>query len=129
MNRSFTINCIYFKFCYFYSAACLFEQKSSDITSSSDMDRGFTSAVMLPVDQGLVCVTADQQFLFFAPVEHTEGMFKLALSRRLVGYNEEIVDMRFVGEEEKFLAVATNIEQVICKNPNTFGDEYRGCNM
>ncbi|KAG7980656.1 hypothetical protein I3843_05G193000 [Carya illinoinensis] len=94
------------------SAACLFEQKSSDITSSSDMDRGFTSAVMLPVDQGLVCVTADQQFLFFAPVEHTEGMFKLALSRRLVGYNEEIVDMRFVGEEEKFLAVATNIEQV-----------------
>lgn len=110
-------------FCYACSAACLFEQKSSDITASSDMNRGFTSAVMLPVDQGLLCVTADQQFLFYAPVEQTEGMFKLALSRRLIGYNEEIVDMRFLGEEEKLLAVATNLEQVICNNPNTSGDE------
>ncbi|KAK7842572.1 transducin beta-like protein 3 [Quercus suber] len=93
-------------------AVCLFEQKSSDITDSSDMDRGFTSAVMLPFDQGLLCVTADQQFLFYSPVEHPEEMFKLILSRRLVGYNEEIVDMKFLGEEEQFLAVATNLEQV-----------------
>ncbi|KAE8077499.1 hypothetical protein FH972_016059 [Carpinus fangiana] len=94
------------------SAACLFEQKSSDVTVNSDMRRGFTSAVMLPSDQGLLCVTADQQFLFYAPVEHSEEIFKLTLSRRLVGYNEEIVDLRFLGEEEQFLAVATNLEQV-----------------
>uniref|UniRef100_A0A2N9H388 U3 small nucleolar RNA-associated protein 13 C-terminal domain-containing protein n=1 Tax=Fagus sylvatica TaxID=28930 RepID=A0A2N9H388_FAGSY len=94
------------------SAGCVFEQKSSDITVSSDMDRGFTSAVMLPLDQGLLCVTADQQFLFYSPVENPEEMFTLTLSRRLVGYNEEIVDMKFLGEEEQFLAVATNLEQV-----------------
>ena len=102
---------IFFIF-HFNRAVCLFEQKSSDITDSSDMDRGFTSAVMLPFDQGLLCVTADQQFLFYSPVEHPEEMFKLILSRRLVGYNEEIVDMKFLGEEEQFLAVATNLEQV-----------------
>lgn len=90
----------------------MFEQKSSDITVSSDMDRGFTSAVMLPLDQGLLCVTADQQFLFYSPVENPEEMFTLTLTRRLVGYNEEIVDMKFLGEEEQFLAVATNLEQV-----------------
>lgn len=96
------------------SAACLFEQKSSDVTVNTDMSRGFTSAVMLPSDQGLLCVTTDQQFLFYVPAEHSEEIFKLILSRRLVGYNEEIVDLRFLGEEEQFLAVATNLEQVIC---------------
>jgi U3 small nucleolar RNA-associated protein 13 len=29
-----------------------------------------------------------------------------------VGYNEEVVDMKFVGDDEKFLALATNLEQV-----------------
>lgn len=96
---------------------CLFEQKSSDVTVSSDGEdskRGFTSAVMLPSDQGLLCVTADQQFLFYSLTEYPEGSLKLILSKRLVGYNEEIVDMKFLGEEEQFLAVATSVEQVSC---------------
>ncbi|KAF9603413.1 hypothetical protein IFM89_036114 [Coptis chinensis] len=97
------------------SAHCLLEQQSSDITLSSDGDevkRGFTSAVMLPLDQGLLCVTADQQFLLYSPTQSLEDAFKLKLRKRLVGYNEEIVDMKFVGEDEQFLAMATNLEQV-----------------
>lgn len=43
-------------------------------------------------------------------------MLKLMLSKRLVGYNEEIVDMKFLGEDEQLLAVATNLEQVNCSN-------------
>lgn len=96
-------------------AVCLFEQKSSDITVSSDTDeakRGFTAAFMLPLDQGLLCVTADQQLLLYSPVKSPEGMLDLVLSKRLVGYNEEIVDMKFLGDDEQFLAVATNTEQV-----------------
>lgn len=96
-------------------ATCLFEQKSSDVTISSDNDdskRGFTAAIMLPFDQGLLCVTVDQQFLFYSPMKYPEESFKLILSKRLVGYNEEIVDMKFLGVEEQFLAVATNLEQV-----------------
>ncbi|XP_050224237.1 protein TORMOZ EMBRYO DEFECTIVE [Mercurialis annua] len=97
------------------SAVCLYEQKSSDVTVTSDTDeskRGFTAAVILPSDQGFLCATADQQFLFYSPVGQPEEKFKLELSKRLIGYNEEILDMRFLGEEEKFLAVATNIEQI-----------------
>ncbi|KAH8485143.1 hypothetical protein H0E87_026790, partial [Populus deltoides] len=96
-------------------AVCLYEQKSSDVTVSSDTDdspRGFTAAVILPLDQGLLCVTVDHQFLFYSLVVHLEEKFELMLSKRLVGYKEEILDMRFLGEEEKFLAVATNLEQV-----------------
>ncbi|PQM41217.1 transducin beta-like protein 3 [Prunus yedoensis var. nudiflora] len=96
-------------------AVCLFEQKSSDVTPSSDGDeskRGFTAAVMLPSDKGLLCVTADQEFLLYSPVKVPEGTLEFALSKRLVGYNDEIVDMKFLGDEEQFLAVATNIEQV-----------------
>lgn len=58
-------------------------------------------------------MTADQQFLFYTPVELPEKKSELVLSKRFVGYNEEIVDMKFLGEEEQYLAVATNLEQVI----------------
>ncbi|RYR77503.1 hypothetical protein Ahy_A01g001990 isoform B [Arachis hypogaea] len=95
-------------------AVCLFEQKVSDVTASTDEDglrRGFISAVMLPSDQGLLCVTADQQFLFYS-LESTVELLQLNLTKRLVGYNEEVVDMKFVGDDEKFLALATNLEQV-----------------
>ena len=94
---------------------CLYKQASSDVTVSKNDEeeakRGFTSGVMLPSGQGLLCVTADQEFLFYSPSELTEGSFQLKLDKRLVGYNEEIVDMKFWGVEEQFLAVATSVEQ------------------
>ncbi|CAA2968049.1 transducin beta 3 [Olea europaea subsp. europaea] len=96
-------------------AVCLFEQKSSDVTVSSDKEevrRGFISAMMLPSGQGLLCVTADQQFLVYVPEEHPEGGLNLVLRKRLIGYNEEIADMKFLGEEEQYLAVATSVEHV-----------------
>ncbi|KAF8702279.1 hypothetical protein HU200_033047 [Digitaria exilis] len=97
------------------SGLCVFEQQSSDVTVNSENEetrRGFTSAVILPNDQGLLCVTADQQFLFYCPKRTDEGTFQLSLYRRLIGYNDEILDLKFVGEEEQYLAVATNLEQV-----------------
>jgi len=99
------------------SAVCLFEQKTSDVAFSPDNDdlrRGFIAARMLPSDQGLLCITADQQFLFYSLVKHSDEVLDLSLHKRLIGYNEEIVDMKFLGEDEKFLAVATNLEQVYC---------------
>lgn len=39
-------------------------------------------------------------------------MLQLNLYKRLVGYNEEILDMKFLGDDEQYLAVATNLEQV-----------------
>lgn len=59
-------------------------------------------------------MTVDQQLLVYSPVKQPEGKLDLVLSKRLVGYNEEIVDMKFLGDQEQYLAVATNIEQVVC---------------
>ncbi|PWZ33005.1 Transducin beta-like protein 3 [Zea mays] len=97
------------------SCVCVFEQQTSDVTVNSENEetrRGFTSAVMLPNDQGLLCVTADQQFLFYCPKRTDDGDFELSLYRRLIGYNDEILDLKFIGEEEQYLVVATNLEQV-----------------
>ncbi|CAN6486533.1 unnamed protein product [Victoria cruziana] len=96
-------------------AECLFEQKSSDTSIGSDENdsqKGFVSAVVLPKDQGLLCITFDEQFLFYDPVKDDEDTFQLSLKRRLIGSNEEISDMKFLGDEERYLAVATNIGQV-----------------
>ncbi|PHT87692.1 hypothetical protein T459_09798 [Capsicum annuum] len=95
-------------------ALCLFEQKASDITVSCDDEdskRGFTSALIMPTSQELLCVTADQQFFLYYP-EESEGSLNLVLRKRFVGHNEEIADMKFLGAEEQFLAVSTSVEQV-----------------
>lgn len=81
-----------------------------------EQNRGFTAAVLLPSDQGLLCVTADQQFLFYSLEKTMKDELSLTINRRLIGYNEEIVDMRFLGDDEQFLAVATNVEHVNCSS-------------
>ncbi|KAH8480719.1 hypothetical protein H0E87_030823 [Populus deltoides] len=106
-------------------AVCLYEQKSSDVTVSSDTDdspRGFTAAVILPLDQGLLCVTVDHQFLFYSLVVHLEEKFELMLCKRLVGYNEEILDMRVpvvynaVNSKFYFEVLAPNVSQfALCR--------------
>ncbi|XP_074565205.1 protein TORMOZ EMBRYO DEFECTIVE-like [Curcuma longa] len=91
-------------------AICIYEQPLS--AGEGDSRRGFLSAVFLPSDLGLLCATADQQFLFYSPTKSAQGTLQLHLYKRLVGYNEEILDMRFLGDDEQYLAVATNLEQV-----------------
>ncbi|KAJ3707032.1 hypothetical protein LUZ61_010737 [Rhynchospora tenuis] len=108
-------------------STCIFEQQISDVIITSekeDSGRGFLSAVILPADRGLLCVTADQQFLLYRPIKSDKGEFGLDLYKRLVGYNEEILDMRFIGEDEKYLAVATNLEQVRVYDVATMSCEY-----
>lgn len=96
-------------------AVLLFEQKSSDLAASPEKEevkRGFTSAMMLPLGQGLLCATVDQQFLIYDLDKIADDGLNLALRKRLIGYNEEIADMKFLGDEERYLAVATSVEQV-----------------
>ena len=67
---------------------CLYKQASSDVTVSKNDEeeakRGFTSGLMLPFGQGLLCVTTDQEFLFYSPSELTERSFQLKLDKRFV---------------------------------------------
>ncbi|KAI5432760.1 hypothetical protein KIW84_020169 [Lathyrus oleraceus] len=54
------------------------------------------------------CRSAVSIFYFLNWIEE---LLQLNLTKRLLGYNEEVVDMKFVGDDEKFLALATNLEQ------------------
>jgi len=111
----FSVSYDLFNFYGISSGTCIYKQQASGATHGSDKDdaeRGFTSAVILPSDQGLLCATGDQQFMFYHPMKSSEGAFQLNLYNRLVGNNDEILDMKFLGEEEQYLAVATNLEQV-----------------
>ncbi|PKA58862.1 Dynein assembly factor with WDR repeat domains 1 [Apostasia shenzhenica] len=95
------------------SSLCIYKQRSSDVTPvSAKSGVGFISAVVLPLHKGLLCVTADEQFLFYHPEKSSDGSFQLSLYRRLVGYHEQILDLTFLSEEDQYLAVATNSEQV-----------------
>ncbi|KAL6542552.1 isoform X1 [Orobanche minor] len=70
-------------------AVLLFEQKSSDLAVSSkkdDVKRGFTSAMMLPLGQGLLCATVDEQFLIYSVDKHADGGLNLFMRKRLIGY-------------------------------------------
>ncbi|PKU82710.1 transducin beta-like protein 3 isoform X1 [Dendrobium catenatum] len=95
------------------SAVCIYKQKSSGaMPGCVKSGVGFLSAFVLPQNQGLLCVTSDEQFLFYRPEKSSDGAFQLSLYRRLIGYNEQILDMAFLGDEEQYLGVATNSEQL-----------------
>lgn len=97
------------------SAACLYKQKVSDATVSSnkeDLKGGFIAASWLPSQREILCVTSDQRLLFYTSHTLESGEKDLKLMKRLIGYNEEIIDLKFVGEGDHSLAVATNLEQV-----------------
>lgn len=96
-------------------AACLYKQKVSDATVSSnkeDLKGGFIAASWLPSQREILCVTSDQRLLFYTSHTLESGEKDLKLMKRLIGYNEEIIDLKFVGEGDHSLAVATNLEQI-----------------
>ncbi|GFR44171.1 hypothetical protein Agub_g5344, partial [Astrephomene gubernaculifera] len=63
---------------------------------------------------GLLAATADARLLFYSPGQDAEGGRALQLSRQLVGNQDQVTDLRFVGPpgEPSALAVATNSETV-----------------
>jgi U3 small nucleolar RNA-associated protein 13 len=64
--------------------------------------------------QQLVSITSDQNILFF-DVEND-----LKRVKQIVGYNDEIIDVAYIGEEETHLAVAANSEQIRVFNLKEF---------
>ncbi|MQM07751.1 hypothetical protein Taro_040595 [Colocasia esculenta] len=54
----------------------------------------------------------------------SEGEVQLNMQKRLIGYNVDIIDMKFVGEEEKLLAVAALSEEVRIYDVATMSCSY-----
>ncbi|KAJ2000072.1 U3 small nucleolar RNA-associated protein, partial [Coemansia thaxteri] len=79
----------------------LFEQ-TKELTAK----HAFVNVLYLPQAQQLIGITNDQNLLFYSTTN------KLDRVRQIVGYNEEIIDMAYVGHEQSHLVVATNTEQL-----------------
>ncbi|KAJ2711085.1 U3 small nucleolar RNA-associated protein 13 [Coemansia spiralis] len=66
----------------------------------------FVDVIYLPLAQQLVAATSDQNLLFYSATGQLER------ARQIVGYNEEIVSIAYVGAAHTHIAVATNTEQL-----------------
>ncbi|ORX94019.1 WD40 repeat-like protein [Basidiobolus meristosporus CBS 931.73] len=64
--------------------------------------------------QTLAAVTNDQNILIY---DLPSGLKRV---RQIVGYNEEVIDLAYLGEDESHLAVATNSEQIRVFNLEKF---------
>ncbi|CAG8465066.1 6401_t:CDS:10 [Gigaspora rosea] len=62
----------------------------------------------------LTTVTSDQNILFY---QITSGLKRV---KQIVGYNDEIIDLAYVGKDETHLAIATNTEQINLYNIKSF---------
>ncbi|KAI9473051.1 WD40-repeat-containing domain protein [Coemansia mojavensis] len=75
-------------------------------TKEHNAKHAFINTLYLPQSRLLCAATNDQNLLFYSADEQLKRV------RQIVGYNEEVIDMAFIGQEQKHLAVATNTEQL-----------------
>ena len=83
------------------------------LSEKEEEKRGLIGVTLLPSADGIMCVTGDQRLLFFTVTESNAGDCDLRISKRLIGYNDEVIDLKFIPGDKNLLAVATNLEQVI----------------
>lgn len=62
----------------------------------------------------LTAITSNQNILFY---QITSGLKRV---KQIVGYNEEVIDLTYVGKDETHLAIATNTEQINLYNIKSF---------
>ncbi|KAJ8253903.1 hypothetical protein COCON_G00205150 [Conger conger] len=97
------------------SARCLFTQPppASAPAPSADEDgaeeewsqRGLTHCLHLPDSARLATVTAEHNILLYQ-------LPSLALQQQFVGYNDEVLDVKFLGKGDSHIVVATNSPQL-----------------
>ncbi|KAJ3186655.1 Transducin (beta)-like 3 [Gaertneriomyces sp. JEL0708] len=84
------------------NSKCLYAQAAEPSTKHM-----ITSTIFLAASIQLVAVTSDQNIIF-----HTLSDKHLIRTRQIAGYNQEVLDVTFVGPNEKHLAVVSNTEQL-----------------
>ncbi|CAH1765427.1 10659_t:CDS:10, partial [Entrophospora sp. SA101] len=92
------------------------EENSTDDSGSSSKELIYTGG-----DKGIIrvwelhtAVTDDQNFLFYNLSKN------LKRYRQIIGNNDEILDLSFIGPDETHLAIATNTEQIGLFNMTAF---------
>ncbi|KAF9378500.1 U3 small nucleolar RNA-associated protein 13 [Podila verticillata] len=96
----------------------IWDLRSGELIAAQKEEQGSKSGVSDVIyntaSQQLVSITSDQNILFF-DIERD-----LKRVKQIVGYNDEIIDVAYIGEEETHLAVAANSEQIRVFNLKEF---------
>uniref|UniRef100_A0A9R1SEQ4 Transducin beta like 3 n=2 Tax=Cyprinus carpio TaxID=7962 RepID=A0A9R1SEQ4_CYPCA len=92
------------------SARCVFTQMLPDApalnTEEADLDpRSLMQLLPMPRSNRLVTVTAEHNILIYQ-------MPALTVQQQFVGYNDDILDVKFLGKDDTHIVVATNSSQL-----------------
>jgi len=94
------------------TATCVFEE-----TPAPGLKYSILQMVLLPEIRQLVIVTSDQNLLFLELSEFKK-------TKLLVGFNDEVIDVKYMDENGPRIAVATNSEQI-----RIFNTKDSNCNI
>ncbi|CAH1795467.1 unnamed protein product, partial [Owenia fusiformis] len=102
------------------SGKCLLSQEDSIVSQATDPERQddqdmrITHAMRVPSLDALAVVTFDHNIILY-------NIEELTLKKQFVGYNDEVLDVKFLGEQESHLVVATNSPLIKIFNRETWG--------
>ncbi|KAK9810337.1 hypothetical protein WJX72_008955 [[Myrmecia] bisecta] len=90
---------------------CVYEQSAE---AGSNLGGQLTHVALLPGNQGLMAVTADCRLLFYQLQVQEDSKPALQLTTQLIGNNDEITDLHFIGSHDSpsHVAVSTNSEHI-----------------
>ncbi|KAF8980530.1 U3 small nucleolar RNA-associated protein 13 [Entomortierella lignicola] len=96
----------------------IWDLRSGELIAKQKEEQGSKSGISDVLystgSQQLVSITSDQNILFF---DIEKGLKRV---KQIVGYNDEIIDVAYIGEEQQHLAVAANSEQIRVFNLKEF---------
>ena len=95
--------------------------KISTLIECQEEEYEITTLMFNTTNIQLAFVTADHNILIFK----FESAEKLKCFKQLIGFNDEILDVCFVGEQEEFLALATNSKHIKLYDINN----HMNCNI
>ncbi|XP_041063248.1 transducin beta-like protein 3 isoform X1 [Carcharodon carcharias] len=92
-----------------YSGRCIYSQrvpgKPKKETEDDSDEQSLTHCMLVPATRKLTTVTAEHNILSY-------DLCTLKLERQFVGYNDEVLDVKFLGPTDTHIVVATNSPQL-----------------
>ncbi|PKK69944.1 WD40 repeat-like protein [Rhizophagus irregularis] len=96
----------------------IWDLQSGKLVKAQDPEKnakyGISDIIYLRKSNCLVAITTDQNILFY---NISSGLKRI---KQIVGHNDEIIDLVYVGPTESHLAIATNTEQIRLFNLDSF---------
>ncbi|XP_011184208.2 transducin beta-like protein 3 [Zeugodacus cucurbitae] len=91
----------------------LVDCKTSKLTTlTEDNSQEFRQLLQCKRTEQLAVVTVEQNILIYKATDECVAANKLECTKQLIGFNDEILDICFWGENDRFLAVASNSKNI-----------------